>query len=157
MYVSSSATLSYHLDTSHPSVLISVKPQSERMSRVSSGLWRYCSERRPHTGVCAEPEWWKDQAGKWNFSELCITAQCHWAFCGFHRHTCNDSLWQYRSTGWQHPLLLKEGWAASLTVSYWAAVNCEFYFYKHPGLGSQSKHVTPNITRFSPVTLLLKS
>ena len=91
-------------------------------------------EETSHWGLCsAVPEWWKDQARKWNFSELCITAQCHRAFCGFYQHTGNDSPWQQRSVAWQHPLLLKRGWAASLTLPWShccaAAGNLSSYFY----------------------------
>lgn len=79
-----------------------------------------------HWGLCcATLEWWKDEARKWNFSELCITAQCHRAFLWALPHTRNDSPWQRRNIAWQHPLLLKKGWAGSLTVAWsdWAAVN----------------------------------
>lgn len=62
-------------------------------------------EESSRCGLCRETlEWWKDRAMKWNFSELCFTAQCHRAFCGLYQHTRNDSHWQHRSIAWQHPL-----------------------------------------------------
>lgn len=74
------------------------------------------AQRRAH--LCEALKWWKDPAGKQNFSEPCISAT------GLFQHTRNDSSWQ-RSICWQRPLLQKKGRASSLlSMSELLTVNC---------------------------------
>ena len=115
------AHVSVLLDTSHPSVLISVRTAaSERMSRVSGGSRRWSSgkEETSHWGLCAERRSSGAKIRPENETSASFASQLSATglFCGLYQHAGNDSPWQRKGNAWQHPLLLKKSWAASLMI-----------------------------------------
>lgn len=104
------------LDSSHPSVLISVRTGPRRVNQPALDWGGGAQRRRAALWVWAACERWKDEASKWNFRELGVAAQGHRASSGLYQHTRNNSPRQSGNSSWQRLLLLREFWAASLSL-----------------------------------------